>query len=423
LVDACPGTIELLRHLVSVAMPEVTLSVWKVDNGCPDAEDLTSFDAVLLDGRVALEATTTGMNWLDRLRAQKSMPPVMVLTAAVPSEMPGSVELRRTVAEPMRLSRADMAASVFAKKVRSVWLASDNDISRSTPTAVIVPARAQVMVSRHRKAAPTEKPAKKEALQVDVPGFEVLERVGRGGMATVYRAQSVDAGHDVILKVVSVDGDVVLRRFLREFQLAAQLDHRNIVQIYERGFSAEYAYISMEFCAGGDLSGRIRAGMDENEAVRVVSQVASALAEAHQCGVIHRDVKPANVLFRADNSVALSDFGIAKAREAGASLTMTNAMVGTPHYLSPEQVRAARIDHRADLYGLGVLFFEMLTGRRPFEADRLVRLLEAHVSADIPALPLDVALYQPIIDKLLAKQPEERYQNADELLEALSTYL
>ena len=163
--------------------------------------------------------------------------------------------------------------------------------------------------------------------------------------------------------------------------------------------------------------------MDENEAVRVVSQIASALAEAHQCGVIHRDVKPANVLFRADNSVALSDFGIAKAREAGASLTMTNAMVGTPHYLSPEQVRAARIDHRADLYGLGVLFFEMLTGRRPFEADRLVRLLEAHVSADIPALPLDVALYQPIIDKLLAKQPEERYQNADELLEALSTYL
>ena len=179
----------------------------------------------------------------------------------------------------------------------------------------------------------------------------------------------------------------------------------------------------MEFCAGGDLSGRIRTGMDEKEAVRVVSQVASALAEAHQCGVIHRDVKPANVLFRADSSVALSDFGIAKAREAGASLTMTNAMVGTPHYLSPEQVRSARIDHRADLYGLGVLFFEMLTGRRPFEAGRLVRLLEAHVSADIPALPLDVALYQPIIDKLLAKQPEERFQNADELLEALSTYL
>ena len=175
----------------------------------------------------------------------------------------------------------------------------------------------------------------------------------------------------------------------------------------------------MEYFAGGDLRGWIKTQLAPELAVSYLRAIASGFGEAHKNGVIHRDVKPANVLLRADGTIALIDFGIAKAREESASLTMTNAMVETPHYISLEQVRGNDVDSRADLYGLGVLFFEMLTGARPFNADRLVKLLDAHVNGEIPQLPETCSRYQNIVDKLLAKSPDDRYQSADELLAAL----
>lgn len=242
-------------------------------------------------------------------------------------------------------------------------------------------------------------------------------------MAIALLARRVEDDEQVILKVLQVDeGDsaVVLRRFLREFRIAARLEHPNMVKIYERAFASDFAYIAMEYCSGGDLSRKIKAGIEIPTAIDYARKIASALGVAHLAGVIHRDVKPANVLFREDGSLALTDFGIAKAKEAAVSLTLTNALVGTPYYISPELIKGVEVDHRADLYSLGVLLFEMLTGVRPYRADRLMKLLDAHITAPVPKLPESTAALQPIVDTLLAKNPDDRYQNAAELIEALN---
>lgn len=262
---------------------------------------------------------------------------------------------------------------------------------------------------------------------VKIRGHRCIRQVGSGGMCTIYLAESERAGNVVVLKVFNQVPDVSERfvsfdRFLQEYEIVAGLQHRNIVRIYDLGVADDHAYIAMEHFPAGDLRQRMKAPLLPQTALRFLEQIASALQAIHSVGVLHRDLKPANVMLRADGSVCLIDFGLAKANEMEISLTGTREIFGTPYYMSPEQGHAEDIDGRSDLYSLGVMFYEMLTGHKPYTGATAMEVIYKHKRADLPLIAPQFADYKELLVRLLAKSPADRYQSAGDLLEAISAF-
>ena len=261
---------------------------------------------------------------------------------------------------------------------------------------------------------------------VIIRGHRCIRQVGSGGMCKIYLAESERAGTLVVLKVFSQVPDVSDRfvsfdRFIQEYEIVAGLNHKNIVRIYDLGVADDHAYIAMEHFPAGDLRQRmLKAPLTPAVALGFLRQIASALDAIHSVGVLHRDLKPANVMLRADDSVSLIDFGLAKANENDISLTGTREIFGTPYYMSPEQGHAEIIDARSDLYSLGVVFYEMLIGRKPYNGATAMEVIYKHKRAELPEIAPEFASYAGILRKLLAKSPDQRYQTAGELLAALS---
>jgi eukaryotic-like serine/threonine-protein kinase len=262
---------------------------------------------------------------------------------------------------------------------------------------------------------------------VIIRGHRFIRQVGSGGMCTIYLAESERAGALVVLKVFNQVPDVSERivsfdRFLQEYEIVAGLKHRNIVRIHDLGIADDHAYIAMEHFPAGDLRQRMKAPLLPPTALKYLEQIASALQAIHSVGVLHRDLKPANVMLRADGSLCLIDFGLAKANEMDVSLTGTREIFGTPYYMSPEQGHAEDIDARSDLYSLGVMFYEMLTGRKPYTGATAMEVIYKHKRADLPEIAPQYADYRDILLRLLAKSPADRYQSADALLEAIAAF-
>ena len=249
--------------------------------------------------------------------------------------------------------------------------------------------------------------------------------IGEGGMARVYRAHQAHLGRDVALKVLpahyAADPDFV-NRFEREAFAMAQLSHPNIVTVHDRGEDQGRLYIIMEYVDGPNLRDRILKGLTLDETARIVTQVASALTFAHERGIVHRDVKPANVLLDATGRARLSDFGIAKIF-ASERLTQTGAGVGTPEYMSPEQCKGGQVDARSDIYALGAMLYEMLTGRPPFIADNYTAIAHSQIY-ERPIAPSKLnprisPAVQAVVLKALEKVPGDRFQQATDLAETL----
>ncbi len=261
---------------------------------------------------------------------------------------------------------------------------------------------------------------------LEIPGYSIQRIIGHGGMATVYLAVQESLGREVALKVLlpSLARDpVATERFLREARFAAQLHHPNIVAIHDVGVHDGNPYMSMGYEPGGTVANLIEGREDPRFALRVVRDIASALDYAHDKGVVHRDVKPENILRRLDGSCVLSDFGIAHALAAQSGLTSEGTSVGTPHYMSPEQLRGEKVDGRADLYSLGVVLFQLLTGRLPYQGTDGWAIGLQHISAPIPRLPEHLGHLQPLVDGLLAKDPEHRLQTGGELVRRVEAAL
>jgi serine/threonine protein kinase len=263
---------------------------------------------------------------------------------------------------------------------------------------------------------------------MQIPDYEILRTIGKGGMAIVYLASHRTTGRQVVLKVLldhdhrpteDLDGnplpDSLSRsdRLEREGRVIASLRHPGIVRVFEAGEARGVPYIAMEYLEGGDLQSRIGAGLSPDDAPTIAAAVADALHYAHGKGLVHRDVKPANILFRGDGRPVLGDFGIAKQVGADLGLTSTGLLLGSPHYMSPEQVHGDELDGRSDVYGLGVILFEMLAGRRPYEGKSAMSVLMQHVQGPVPRLPEPHTAYQPVIDAMLAKDPCDRYESAE----------
>ena len=256
--------------------------------------------------------------------------------------------------------------------------------------------------------------------------YEIGEEIGRGGMAIVYRALEKGLAREVAIKVLPPHftfDDSFVQRFQREARIAAGLEHPHIVPIYRVGQSGDVIYLVMKLLRGQALSDRLREHgvLPPAEVARVMSEVASALDYAAKHGVVHRDVKPDNIMLDTDDRCIVTDFGIARSA-AESPLTSTGMSVGTPRYMSPEQARAKPLDGRSDIYSLGVVGYECLTGRPPFDAGDQMGTLMAHINSPLPTPTLDGddarAVYS-VIARMLAKDPRRRYQSADEVVAAL----
>ena len=259
--------------------------------------------------------------------------------------------------------------------------------------------------------------------KTSVPGFKILHPVGSGGQAKVYLAARVSDGMQVALKVLDANlknDKVFLQRFEREYNLIASINNEHVVRIYDHGFSGEHPFIAMEFLSSGTLASRIRGGIEAREALLITSQIARALDDIHARGIVHRDLKPANILFRADGRPVIVDFGLARDLGVSSSLTIAGPLIATPRYMSPEQCMGEKVDARSDLYSLGAIFYEMLTGQKIYNAANAAAVVNMHVNAPIPRLDAPLAGYQPILDKMLAKKPADRYQSARELFAAIA---
>lgn len=252
--------------------------------------------------------------------------------------------------------------------------------------------------------------------------YTIVRRLGAGGMADVFAAEDGKLGRTVALKILPHEfgrNSQLVTRFEREVRAAANLNHSGIVPVFDVGECDGLHYYSMRLLTGGDLRKRIKAGFGEREALILARELAGAFAHAHERGFVHRDVKPENILFDERNNPVLTDFGIAKALHGDTKVTATGVSVGTPKYIAPEQARGQAVDARTDLYSLGVIIYEMLTGEPPFQAPDALSLIFKHVSEPVPRLPEPLARHQALIDTLMAKEADGRPESANLLVKLL----
>ena len=257
-----------------------------------------------------------------------------------------------------------------------------------------------------------------------IKGYRFVRKLGSTEHSGVYLAERESTHLKVVLKVLrqmpAHEASIgAFDRFLQEYETIAEMDHPNIVRIYDLGVADDHAHIAMEYLGGGDLRVRIDKGIAERSAVQYLRQIAGALSAVHEKGVLHRDLKPGNIMLRKDGSIALIDFGIAKKAKLDSEITDKGEIFGTPYYMSPEQGHGNGVDERSDIYSLGVIFYEMLTGQKPFKADTAMGIIYLHGNAPIPLLPTRLAQYQALLNMMLAKAPEDRLQSAAEIEEWL----
>jgi serine/threonine protein kinase len=262
----------------------------------------------------------------------------------------------------------------------------------------------------------------------NIPGYRIEKKLGCGGMADVYLGVQEVLGRKVAIKVLAaemIQNQQVMERFLNEARTASRLEHPNIVTIHDVGQVEDTCYIVMEYLPESLIS-RMKSSpgnkLNPGEAFRILKRMALALDYAHREGFIHRDIKPDNILFRKDNTPVLVDFGIARAVDSSAQLTTTGMIIGTPHYMSPEQCQGEKIDGQSDLYSLGIVFYEMLTGDIPYRADSAAGVLVKHIQEPVPHLPVELQRYQPLLSRMAAKNKSQRVHTGKELLELLQRY-
>ena len=403
----------LVMQYLSLEWPGAQIEEWDpVTRGeIDDNYDLARHEVVLLD---YVLGTADGLDWLKRLKRRRDCPPVIFLTGsgsesvAVQALKNGAFDYLRKhdlskqrLVESVRNALTERRAHEITQRIARASTMSDIE----TPTAIA------------RVSADSEGP---NASVLEINGYRVLRRVGAGGMSTVYLVERQSDNAQVVLKVLDsklCEDNEFLMRFIQEFGMIAKIDSAHVVKIFDQGFTDRHVYIAMEYFAKGDLRGRIKQGLNAGEAIALIKEVALALKAIHDFNIIHRDLKPENIMFRDDGSLAIVDFGIAKLMTDANSLTQTGHILGTPYYLSPEQARGETLDGRTDIYSAGVMAFEMLTQRRPYTAATPIALVNKHISDPIPRLPPELAHFQPLIDRMMAKRAADRFENASQLID------
>ena len=259
--------------------------------------------------------------------------------------------------------------------------------------------------------------------RLKIPGIKILRLIGEGGMSRVYLASRESDDEPLVVKILRsevMQDKRTLDRFVEEYNLVERVSSRHVARVHAHGVQDNNAYLVMEFCEGGDLNKRLgNKALPPDEALGIFRQLMLALGDIHEQGILHRDLKPQNLMFRADGSLAIVDFGVAKHVD---SIDRTNKgeILGTPRYMSPEQVQGRALDLRTDIYSAGVLLYQMMLGQHLFEGETAVEVALHHLNTPPPALPERLQQYQRLFDKLLEKDRDARFRNADEVIGYLS---
>ncbi len=254
---------------------------------------------------------------------------------------------------------------------------------------------------------------------MEIPGYRIEKTIGEGGMATAYLAVQESLGRLAVLKVLNTnsrDTKENVERFLNEGRIVASLNHPHIITIYDIGIAEDFMFISMEYIEGGDLRSRLKHSISAKEAIDIVKKICSGLDAAHKKGIVHRDVKPGNILFDKKGEPLLTDFGIAKRLTMDQDLTTTGVFLGSPNYMAPEQAEDGPIDGRADIYALGVILYEMLTGQKPYKSESVIDVIVQHKQAPVPTLPEEHQIYQQLLNLMMAKKRKNRFRDASSVL-------
>ncbi len=259
----------------------------------------------------------------------------------------------------------------------------------------------------------------------DVAGYRLLKKIAHSSSASVYLARNSDLAQLVALKVQTIQGlagvsEEDRARFARECEILSSLNHRSIADVIDYGITPDYLYLALEYFPCGSMRDRLKNPVSERDALNYARQIASALQVVHAAGIVHRDLKPSNLMLTTDNRVVLIDFGSARAQLVGLELSRSDMMTGTPYYVCPEQIEGHDPDQRGDLYSLGIILYEMLAGRLPFIGSNLTEIFQGHRERPVPVLPAAQSRYQPLINRLLAKSPDERFASAAQFLDALN---
>ncbi len=430
-----------------------------VAEGKPAADfDWSRYDFIFLDAHFG-STGKDGLSWLKEFSRDGKLPPVIVLTDQVSEE---SSAIARKLGARYYIDKHDLSPRLLASAVEAIlenraWIGAsandalddiddDTDMVEIDDLDSIIDAELPALdleLYDDEGSAPiiedelagifgsgSDEPNLKEigeSLQslpfnVAIPGYRLHRILSSSASSLVLLAERKKDDRLAVLKVISTDlqdDKKILKRFMREQAMLAKLRHPNVVKIYAGGVTDDSAYIAMEYFPGGDLRKRIDAGVPEGKALEYFRDIAKGLGAAHEVGIVHRDIKPANILLRKDDSLAIADFGISKSLGASTAITVVGFVMGTPFYISPEQIDGEPATACSDLYSLGVILFELLTGERPYPQTRLPALLRAHTEDPLPRLPQEYAHMQFVLDGLMAKNPTERFQSVPELLVAL----
>ena len=378
----------LLQHHISTHWPDATISDFDpVESGhLPDEFSGAGNDVILLGNRLGERRSADVVR---RFRKNPGFPPIVFFGT------------REEAAEV----RARGAEGCFPRQ-------------RFSHDALIV-RLSDILVARRRVSSTGSLFVGDKAAGVEplIKGYRFLKKLGASSHSSVYLAEREKTGVKMVLKVLRQIPDVndasiaAFDRFLQEYEMIADIDHPNIVKIYDLGVADDHAHIAMEYLDAGDLRQRISEKIFANVAVKYLREIASALARIHAVGILHRDLKPGNIMLRRDNSIALIDFGLAKRLRLQMEITGSGEIFGTPYYMSPEQGHGNPVDERSDIYSLGVIFYEMLTGEKPYQAENAMGIIYLHAQAPIPLLPARFAEYQSLLNMMLAKNPEDRLQS------------
>jgi len=406
IVDQSRDLRSAVAGMLRARWPAAVIEEWDPrERGNPEAALRQGTYAAVL---MYVEPTgSDGLVWMAGMLRDPAAPPVILLTESGGESL--AVEgLKAGAADFLR--KADLSGERLVRSIEDA--VREQEARRAEAADAPPPFQRTTQLDARRIGAPLEGGERR------IPGYRSLRKIGEGGMAQVYLAEREKDGLQLVLKVLDANlraDETFFRRFEREYRLVAGLQNEYVAHIYDQGLAGEHPYIAMEYLSGGTLAARIHEGMTSLTALRVTSRIARALDAIHERGVIHRDLKPPNILFRDNGRPVLVDFGLAKNLSAKTTLTRHGMVIATPRYMSPEQCLGKPADHRSDLYSLGVIFYEMLTGRRLYEGEGPAGLVYQHVHGPIPRLPARLAGYQGILDRLLAKAPEERFRSAREL--------
>jgi tRNA A-37 threonylcarbamoyl transferase component Bud32/DNA-binding NarL/FixJ family response regulator len=385
-----------LRH----AMADVTVFLWDpVLQGVPQPQlDWARYDCLLLTDEPL--GGSDAIEWLREFHRIPHFPPTIFLSdsgseeRAVRAVRAGAFDyLRKAEVTPVKLAMTIKEARLEVSR------AARPDMADTQPIR---------LDSIGQPADPT----------VRVPGYRILRKIGEGGMSTVFLAEHESQPQQIVLKVLDQrmrNDEHFRKRLQREYRIIQRIRNEHVAVVFDQGFDDEQAYIAMEYFSGGDLHQRIRAGMTSMAALKVLIQIAVALDAVHTAGVVHRDLKPQNIMFRANNRLAILDFGLAREMDATSTLTQKGMVMATPLYMSPEQCIGQPHEPRGDLYSTGVILYEMLTGSHVYMGENASQLAYQHVHAPIPRLQGRLSGYQPLLNRLLAKSPNDRFQSAREL--------